>query len=70
MDRFEQRVREALVSPTTLIHAGSQVSVHSFSYGDAVHFLWDSAMRYSANVAEAATQALSERPTGDRPSRQ
>jgi hypothetical protein len=70
MDGFEQSVRAALVNPTTLVHAGSQEVVQSLSYGYAVHFLWDSAVRYSANLAEAVTQALSQRPTESRSSRQ
>lgn len=59
---FEQRVRAALVSPTTLLHSGSHVSAQPLSYSDAIHFLWDSAVHYSATLAEASAQALGHKP--------
>lgn len=55
---FEQRVRAALVNPTTLLHSGSQVAVQPLAYGDAIHFLWDSAVHYSATLADASAKAL------------
>jgi hypothetical protein len=55
---FEQRVRAALVSPTTLLQYGSQVAVQALSYGDAIHFVWDSAVRYSASLADASARTL------------
>jgi hypothetical protein len=53
---FERRARGAFVHPSTLFHAGSQAASPSYSYADAVHFLWDSTVRYSANVADLAAQ--------------
>jgi hypothetical protein len=55
---FERRVRGALVHPSTVFHAGSQAALPSLSYADAVHFLWDSAERYSADVADLAAQGI------------
>lgn len=59
---FEQRVRAALVHPSTLFHAGSQTIPPSSSYADAVHLLWDSAVRYSAQIAAVAKAALARTP--------
>lgn len=59
---FEQRVRAALVRPSTVVHSGSQHAAQAFSYADAVHFMWDSAVRYSAQLAEAATATLARSP--------
>lgn len=56
---FERRVEAALVMPSTVLHAGSQAPAQSLSYADAVHFLWESAERYSARLAAFAAQALS-----------
>jgi hypothetical protein len=51
---FEQRVRATLVRPSTVVHAGSQMAPLSLSYADGVHFLWDSAVRYSEHIANTA----------------
>jgi hypothetical protein len=56
MAAFERRLRGALVHPSTLFYAGSQMAPPSSSYGDAVHFLWESAVRYSAQVADSAAE--------------
>jgi hypothetical protein len=66
MAAFEQRVRAALIMPSTLFHAGSQAAAQSLSYADAVHFLWDSAVRYSAHFASIATRATTQEATGSR----
>jgi hypothetical protein len=61
MAAFEQRVRAALVRPSTVFHAGSQMAPLSLSYADGVHFLWDSAVRYSTHFASIATRATTRK---------
>lgn len=55
---FERRVRGALAHPSTMFQAGSELAPQSLSYGDAVHFLWDSAKRYSAHVADTVARRV------------
>jgi hypothetical protein len=59
---FEQRVRGALVHPSTIVHSGPQLAAQPFSYADAVHFMWDSAVRYSAQFAAVATAPPARSP--------
>ena len=59
INSFEERVRSALTAPSTLFIRGSQSATESLRHGDAVHYIWDSAVKYSALLAnEIAAQPL------------
>jgi hypothetical protein len=48
---FERRVRASLGASSTLVHSGLGIPSGSFHYADSIHFLWDSAMKYSVQLA-------------------
>ena len=62
MAAFERQVRAALVMSSTTVFSASETAAQSLSYADAVHFLWDSAVRYSAQLATVATRDLTQKP--------
>jgi hypothetical protein len=54
---FEERVRTAFRLPSTAFIGAAQTSDESLLHADAVHYTWDAAVRYSAQLAdEIATQ--------------
>jgi hypothetical protein len=57
LDAFERRLRASLAASSTVVHSGPRLPSGSFQYGDSVHFLWDSAVKYSLQLAgDVATQ--------------
>ena len=59
INSFEERVQSALTAPSTLFIRGSRSATESLRHGDAVHYIWDSAVKYSALlVNEIAAQPL------------
>jgi hypothetical protein len=50
---FETRVRSALTAPSTQFISGSQEPSGPLLHADAVHYVWDSAVQYSARLADA-----------------
>lgn len=49
---FEERVRSVLAVPSTQLLLGSHERLGSLRHADAVHYLWPSAVEYSAHLAD------------------
>jgi hypothetical protein len=49
---FEERVRAALAAPSTHLLRGSEETFASLQYADALHYVWQSAVEYTAHLAE------------------
>lgn len=49
---FEKRVGSALVAPSTLFIRGSRFATESLQHADAVHYVLDSAIKYSALLVD------------------
>lgn len=52
---FEQHLKSALTSPTTVFISGRQRALQGLHYADGVHFLWSSAQAYTHLVTDALT---------------
>jgi hypothetical protein len=49
---FEARIRAALKMPSTLFLRGTEMASDSLVHADSVHYLWESAVEYSARLAD------------------
>ena len=49
---FEARIRAALKMPSTQFIPGTEMSYDTLVHADSVHYLWESAVEYSARLAD------------------
>jgi hypothetical protein len=49
---FEARVRAALVAPSTQLLPGKETGLGSLSHADAVHYMWESTVKYTDDLAD------------------
>jgi len=54
---FEARIRAALKMPSTLFLRGTEMASDSLVHADSVHYLWESAVEYSARLADRISAA-------------
>jgi hypothetical protein len=60
---FEERIRTSLRLPSSAFISASQTNTDSLLHADAVHYTWDAAVEYSAQLAsDIATQSNTYKP--------
>jgi hypothetical protein len=54
---FEARIRAALKMPSTQFLRGTEMASDSLVHADSVHYVWESAVEYSARLADRIAAA-------------
>jgi len=52
---FEERIRATLLMPSTQLLLGTKMEVESLRHADSIHYVWESAVEYTARLADQIT---------------
>jgi hypothetical protein len=55
---FEERIRAALLMPSTQLLLGTKMETESLRHADSIHYVWESAVEYTARLTEQITAKL------------